>query len=386
MNCFYCGIEPLVERYSYQLEEWNRREFERLGVPLIPVYGEQITKTINVGSVLDAYGRTHYSMTQMANLVRMIRDGQITEKDVIFFEDMFTPGIESLPYIFCQTNEWPRVFVRCLAQTIDPDDFVHRTDMVSWMRNFERIVDDVCVRSKGGILVASEEMVPMLRVAEFKAPIHVTGLPFGKQEVLERATPLSWADRKKTVVFAARWDSEKQPEFFLEVAKLIHTQDKDVEFKILTGASELRSNDRSLLSAFAASDAPVEALTGLSKNAYYAELAEARVLFNCALQDWVSNTVSEADALGCMTIYPAYRSFPEVFANNPAHMYLPWSVEDAAEKVMSALNSESAPASIGLVSNYQDRTIQRTIEVFKGERQHSRNRRDYRKHVGIPKY
>ena len=35
----------------------------------------------------------------------------------------------------------------------------------------------------------------------------------------------------------------------------------------------------------------------LKKDEYYKILADSRVLFNCALQDWVSNTVSEADAL-----------------------------------------------------------------------------------------
>ncbi|NDD50554.1 MAG: serine/threonine protein phosphatase, partial [Flavobacteriia bacterium] len=45
----------------------------------------------------------------------------------------------------------------------------------------------------------------------------------------------------------------------------------------------------------------------LQKNQYYAILNNSRVLFNCALQDWVSNTVSEADACGANVLYPAYR-------------------------------------------------------------------------------
>ena len=37
--------------------------------------------------------------------------------------------------------------------------------------------------------------------------------------------------------------------------------------------------------------------TGLKKDDYYNLLADSKVLFNCALQDWVSNTVSEADSV-----------------------------------------------------------------------------------------
>jgi len=55
----------------------------------------------------------------------------------------------------------------------------------------------------------------------------------------------------------------------------------------------------------------------LKKDQYYELLADSRVLFNCALQDWVSNTVSEADTLGCNVLFPAYRSFPETEFTTP---------------------------------------------------------------------
>ena len=37
------------------------------------------------------------------NLVKMLKAGDITSKDIIFFEDMFQPGMEALPYILQQT-------------------------------------------------------------------------------------------------------------------------------------------------------------------------------------------------------------------------------------------------------------------------------------------
>ncbi|MGE8454485.1 MAG: hypothetical protein ACN6OP_28525, partial [Pseudomonadales bacterium] len=105
---------------------------------------------------------------------------------------------------------------------------------------------------------------------------------------------------------------------------------------------------------------------------------------------WVSNTVSEADALGCFPIYPAYRSFPEVFANNPAHMYIPWSMEDAMRKITLVMQTRTAPK-LGRVSDYQDGTIDRTLDVFEnGDNVHeiARLRGDtwYRDWSAIPKY
>jgi hypothetical protein len=115
-------------------------------------------------------------------------------------------------------------------------------------------------------------------------------------------------------------------------------------------------------------------------------LADSVVLFNCALQDWVSNTVSEADTFGTLTLYPAYRSFPEVFANNPKNMYLPWSIDDAIEKLEKMFVSP-ATYQTGLVSDWQDGTIDRTIDIFEGKgAEWSRNTLDYRKYVAAPKY
>ena len=115
-------------------------------------------------------------------------------------------------------------------------------------------------------------------------------------------------------------------------------------------------------------------------------LADSTVLFNCALQDWVSNTVSEADTFGTLTLYPAYRSFPEVFANNPKNMYIPWSVEDAAERLEKMFVSP-ATYKTGAVSDWQNGTIDRTLDIFEGKGEEwSRNTNDYRKHVATAKF
>lgn len=384
----YMGLERIESRYTHQLEDWNRPFFEARGIPFVPVYGtmpgEDVAGKIITGSVLDAHGRTHYSLTQNAELIKMLRSGLVTSDDVIFYEDMFTPGIESLPYIFAQTPAEfrPRVYVRCLAQTIDPDDFVNRTGMFDFMRPFEQLVDSFV----DGILVASDEMVAHLTIAGFKAPIFVTGLPYGKAEVASRVPSLSpWATRPKRVSFAARWDEEKQPHFFMDVIEKVWETDPSVEFQVLTGNAQLKSSDATALARaqlLADTNSNFLVKEGLTKTRYYEELANSRLLFNCALQDWVSNTVSEADTLGCQTLYPAYRSFPEVFANDERHMYLPWSVSHAASCVLNLINNQVQD--VGRASDYQNQTVNRTIDVFTGKA--SSVTPTYRRTVSTPKY
>lgn len=387
---FYCGIEKLQARYSLQLQDWNERVFKSRNIDYEIVYGDDLTgDQIVTGSVLDAHGRTFYSLTQVANLVRMMKEGKVTSDDVIFFEDAFTPGMESLFYIMDQVpkNYKPQIYVRFLAQTTDPDDFVNREGMFTWMRKYEEMIDSHVT----GILLASEEFVAHLRIAGMKAPIYVTGLPFGKDEVRSRipyVKPIG--ERTKRVGFAARWDDEKQPDFYMDLAEQVYKEDPTVEFAVFCGHPELKSNNPAYVERAMrlqeGKTANFKIHTGLKKNDYYKLLAESTVLFNCALQDWVSNTVSEADTFGTLTLYPAYRSFPEVFANDARNMYIPWSVVDAKTRLLDML---AAPwkYETGHISDWQNGTIDRTLDILEGGgQQWARNTNDYRRHVAKAKY
>jgi hypothetical protein len=388
---FYCGLESYENRYTLQLQDWNERVFKTRGIDYECVIGQELTsdKKIVTGSVLDAHGRTYYSMIQTANLIRKMKEGELTNKDAILYEDMFTPGLECLPYIMDQTAKKyrPQIWVRCLAQSIDPDDFINREGMAHWMRHYEKMIDEFV----SGILVASEEMAAHLRIAGFKAPIYVTGLPFGKEEVRSRVPfikPIT--SREQRVGFAARWDDEKQPEFFMQLAQKFYKTRPEVEFAIFTGSEKLKSNNKSNLDFLKylqdSGAANVRVYAGLKKNDYYELLADSVVLFNCALQDWVSNTVSEADTFGTLTLYPAYRSFPEAFANNPKNLYIPWSLEDAADK-LEKMFLNPASYKTGFVSDWQNGTIDRTLDVMEGKGEEwARNGLDYRKHVSKAKY
>jgi hypothetical protein len=388
---FYMGLESYEARYTLQLQDWNERVFKRRNIGYELITGSELTsdKKIVTGSVLDAHGRTYYSMMQTANLIKLMKEGKVTSEDVIFYEDMFTPGIESLPYILEQVPLMyrPRVYVRCLAQSIDPDDFVNREGMAHWMRHFEKMVDEFVT----GILVASEEMVAHLRIAGMKAPIYVTGLPFGKAEVLSRVSEVNPLNqRTKRVGFAARWDDEKQPDFYMDLAEATYMILPKVEFAVFCGHPELKSNNPKYVERAKALEcgntANFKIYTGLKKNDYYKLLADSTVLFNCALQDWVSNTVSEADTFGTLTLYPAYRSFPEVFANNAQNMYIPWSIDDARIRLLNMINGPLSYET-GAVSDWQDGTIDRTLDIFQGKgEQWARNGNDYRKYVAKAKF
>jgi hypothetical protein len=190
------------------------------------------------------------------------------------------------------------------------------------------------------------------------------------------------------VVFAARFDQEKQPDFFMDLIEKWHVEQPDnpVEFAVLSGGP-LRSNNSKYIDRANALEAKgmLKIYKDLGKNDYYNIVNDSRVLFNCALQDWVSNTVSEADTLGCNVLYPAYRSFPETFANDHTRLYVPWSLDDAMQKLRVQLSG--AHINQGKISDWNNGTIDRVLDIMQGTgEQWNRAGNRYRDHVAEAKY
>jgi hypothetical protein len=235
-------------------------------------------------------------------------------------------------------------------------------------------------------------MVAHMRIAGWTAPIYnISGLAFGKTEVLERIggagniTPFD--SRPRRVGFAARFDQEKQPGFFMDLIEMYgELTSEPCEFAIYSGGP-LRSNNPEYIVRARRMEAEgqLKIYDNISKNEYYAHLNDTRVLFNCALQDWVSNTVSEADTLGCNVLYPAYRSFPETFANDPNRLYVPWSIDDAYHKMCNLL--QTPHHNMGLISDWNNGTVDRIVDIITGQgHQWDRSGPRYRDHVPHEKY
>jgi hypothetical protein len=385
------GLEPYKARYTLQLQDWNEAVFKRRGIDYELVTGETLgnDQAIVTGQVLDAHGRTYFGMSQLMNLVSKMKQGEVTNEDIIYFEDMFQPGIESLPYIINQVspNMRPRIAVRCLAQSIDPDDFVHVWGMSKWMGLYEKMVDSFA----DIVLASNEEMAMHMKIAGWEAPVYnISGLAFGQDEVRARVPGelKPFTERAMRVGFAARWDQEKQPDFYMDLIEEYHSSNPKVpvEFAIFSGA-KLKSNNDSYMNRTRDLQARglLTVYEDLSKNDYYALLNDTRVLFNCALQDWVSNTVSEADTLGCNVLYPAYRSFPETFANDPERLYVPWSLDDAIAKLDVLLTVPHKNQ--GKISQWTDGTIDRICDILEGKGDSwLRMDTDYRRHTHKSKY
>ena len=336
-NIFYFPLEPLKERYTAQLSlKWIPNAFEKYKnlINFIIIEGEPDPPgEIKVGMVLDAVGRGKYSMKQCINFLNKISSGEVQNGDVIFLQDFWTPGIESIFYALDLYGiKDIKIYATCWAQSVDEYDFTYK--MKSWMRNYELGLDT----KLSGIFVGNTIHRDQLKAAGFNAPIHVVSLTVDKDEVRSYIdTPIQ---KEKIVIFTSRFDTEKNPLFMLEVAKEFLKDDPDYEWHCTTSASKLRSNDPYIiqkLKALAWQEPRFKILTGLTKTEYYNELSKAEIQFNSSLQDYVSWTLIESTIFGCDPVYPNFRCFPEII--NARNLYMPFNVDSAVNVLMDRMYS-----------------------------------------------
>lgn len=369
---YYLPLESYEERYTYQLTDWTVQRLRKRGVQATLVEGKRLpaSDVIQTGVALDAHGRSYYALTQTAEMVSLLRERKFSPLDAIYMQDMFHPGYEALPYILAQvpvTNR-PRIYTHNLAQSIDVYDFTF--PMRHWMRHYEHLVD----LTVDGVFVASEVQVELSRMALLdNAPIYKVGLAFDVDEVRSRVPsrkPL--LERSERIVYASRFDTEKQPQFWMGMVETIKRDPShplhDYEFAILTGAPQLRSNDPDYVETARAMAAEglLVIYEGLKKNEYYRLLADSRVQVNTAKQDFVSNTLNEASALGTPTLAPGFRSFPEALFNSGRQLYTPWNMQEAINKLTDLVDQPPAPAVIERPALYHHQALDKAIDVMLG--------------------
>ena len=232
---WYLCLEPYEERYTMQLSGpggWFERACNRHGIEFTAIRPRvDAPAEVKTGIVLDAHGRCLWALAQCSAFVELMRAGAVKDGDVIYIEDMMHPGCDCIPYIAALQGLRVRTFSRCFAQSVDPHDFTF--PMRGWMRHYER----GHAAWQEAIFVASQCHVDMMNGGGVGGRVVCTGQPFDEEEVRGR-TPKIPMQKEKLVVFPCRWDWEKQPWFFLEVARWVHRADPHIQFIACTSRPE----------------------------------------------------------------------------------------------------------------------------------------------------
>jgi glycosyltransferase involved in cell wall biosynthesis len=347
---FYFGLEPLKERYTYQLSNyWMPKTFEEFDLDYINLQGEYDKNEIRVGSVLDACGRGVYSMKQCSLMLEMISKGEVKDNDIIMLQDFWTPGIESVFYALDLYGIKVKLYSMLHAQSVDEYDFTY--PMRHWMRDFELGLD----KRHSGIFVGSTIHRDQLKQAGFKSPIHVCSLPFHTKNTWEDYLS-KYKDKKiireDKIVFTSRLDKEKNPLFMLAVADTFLKEHPTYKFVITTSATDIKSSQDGIvkiLKEYAAKTERLVIKVNLTKEEYYHELRTAKIQFNTSLQDYVSWTLIESTFFGCDVVYPNFRSFPEIIDSD--RLYKPFCVDSAVDLLKKCILAKRKHYQIAEISD-----------------------------------
>jgi glycosyltransferase involved in cell wall biosynthesis len=335
---FYFGLEPLKARYTYQLsKEWMPATFEPYAdrLEFIDIEGDfDPDQQIKIGAVLDAVGRGKFAMSQCSNFLDMLNRDEVKDGDIIFLQDYWHPGIESILYAIDLYGIDLKFYSMLHAQSVDEYDFTY--PMKNWMRGFELGLD----KRMTGIFVGSSIHKDQLRQAGFEAPIHVVSLPIHREATMDKLPESADLTIKNTIVYSSRLDKEKNPFFMMKVAENFLNVHSDFEWHVTTSGKEFKSMLPGVIDALyelADRQPRFKLMNGLTKAEYYTELATCKIQFNCALQDYVSWTVIEATAFGADIVYPKFRSFPEFVDED--RMYQPFDAASALMVLHNTLNN-----------------------------------------------
>jgi glycosyltransferase involved in cell wall biosynthesis len=274
---WFVPIEPYEERYTEQWYRWFKDAFEKEEKEFFIVNGERLTDKIEEGQVLDVYGTHYYKFSQLMVLMDFIRRGLILDDDIIFFADLWFPGIESLQYIRNMTGKKFKIQGVLHAGTWDSHDFTFLNGMRPWAKDIEqgwlKFFDKVYLGSK-----FHKDLIEQ-RNQGITAELVVTGLPFEASEV---RSPVM-VEESKIVVFPHRLDPEKRPDLFDELAKRFEDMP---EWKFLKTKEHTKT-----------------------KEEYYRLLGISKIAVSFAEQETFGYAMLEAIANYCYPIVPCTLSY-----------------------------------------------------------------------------
>ncbi len=283
MRVFYIPIEPYKTRYTADWIKQFEHEFDVNNVCYETILGDTFSDTVTAGGVLDACGTHAYKFAQLQKLIVKLNSGDVHDGDVIFFADLWFPGIESLFYIRNMTGVKFKICGIFHAGTYDTHDFTYRNNMRSWGKWLEASwfaeIDKIFVATDFHKKLLLDGSIIIPRLAD---KIFVTGLPFYGNELREKYL----TKKEDIIVFPHRLDEEKHPECFnLFVDRLIQ---QGFKFKSIKTIEETKSREE-----------------------YFSILGKSKIMLSFAEQETFGYSTLESMALDNVVIVPNKLSYVE---------------------------------------------------------------------------
>ena len=304
-------IEPIENRYSIQWKRWFSKEIYSIIDPsasmddlaAITIVGDS-DGDLNIGSkyFLDPFSTNIYKSTQMAKIIDAIGDAYTDgcKNFVVFFHDLWFPGLEKLRYIESIMDGITIKIVGMLhAGTWDPHDLTAQSGMQIWSRPFEigwlTIADEIFVATdfhKRLLTSFVDKYGSEQLINSFQNKITTTYLPFYNNDCIEdwsyslKPTDFEISKKENWIAFPHRLSKEKG----LEELKLFE--------------SELSKRGYSF---------EIKITQDICKNKkeFYDLLKKCKYSISFAYQETFGISIIESIIAGCIPIVPDALSYKE---------------------------------------------------------------------------
>lgn len=305
-------MEPIEQRYSIQWLQYFEEVFKENNIDYCIVRGESVQSNLSGKFFLDPVATNIWKLTQLSNLLKQY--SQIQSNDIVFFMDLWNPGLEVLPYIKALLQKNIRIMGYLHAGSYDSWDLTNQTGMTVWAKGLEESWLSCCEK----IFVATEfhkSLVTQQRIVD-KTNIKVVGFPLDIQGLT--STYSNYA-KENIIVFTGRKSVEKGYQKVLKLTEqnnIIVTLDKE-----------------------------------RTKEQYYALLSKAKVVLAPSEQETFGIGVVEGMALGCIPVVPDKLSFQETVPSK-------WRYNPVQDNIQEYINN-------AMVSSVQDQIdVQEYVKQF----------------------
>lgn len=286
-------LEKIETRYTCEWYKQFKVIFQQEKVEYEYIDGDHVDSKLEGKFFLDPIGTNIWKLSQMRKLIERI--GEVKDDDVIFFADLWFPGIEILPYIKAMTNKKFKIVGILHAGTYDKYDLTHQTGMASWGQLLEeswfKFVDKIFVATQfHKQLICNNRKVNPKKIVITGLPIDCVKLGFYERK------------KKKQIIFTGRKGKEKGYD---------------------------------IIQAFIKIGFPVKVALdmNLSKLEYYKLLGESAVVFAPSLQETFGYGIVEGMAMNCIPIVPDRLSYKEIVPK----CYRYTNIQQAKKKLSEAL-------------------------------------------------
>lgn len=277
---FNFPIEPIPMRYSGVWFNLISKEFEAEDVYVRNIAGLEQDGRIEHGQFLDTFKTTIWKLQQLQIMTMLIRSGQVRNGDVLFFHDLWFPGLEVLFYLRNATGIQFKIAGMLHAGTYDSQDWTARLKMTRWAAHIEagwfHEVDQIFVASDfHQDLLLDKRLVDSLN----------TGFPRAWDENLEVS-----GNKEKLIVFPHRLAIEKRPDLFDQLEAELSCREEFEGWSFVKTARECKTRE-----------------------SYHALLGRASFAISFAQQETWGIAMREAALCGAYPIVPDDLAYAEAF-------------------------------------------------------------------------